>query len=108
MKDEFDPCQTAIPATFISHMRGRRIVHPNHSLLRIEGVKSREDAKFFLGNGVVSLYELGGKKMANRGRIRRLHGNSGVVAAKFERNLPPNKIGTEVFVKLYKVEDDDY
>lgn len=108
MESATDPRATAIPAIFVSHKRGQRIVHPNYSLLRIEHVQTRADAEFFLGNGVVSLYEAGGKKMENRGRICRLHGNSGVLAAKFERNLPPKSIGKEVLVKLYKVDEDDY
>lgn len=103
-----DPRFLAIPAIFVSHKRGQRKVYPTHSLLRIENVNTRADAEFFLGNGVVSQYEVDGNKMENRGRICRLHGNSGVLAAKFEKNLPPKSIGEEVFVKLYKVEEDEY
>lgn len=92
---------TTIPATFISHKRGQRRVHPNHALLRIAGISTRADAEFFLGNGVSAAAD-------NHGRITRVHGNSGVVAAKFTRNLAPNRIGTDVAVKLYKVASDDY
>ena len=99
---------TTIPAVFISHRRGRKRVHPTQSLLRIEGVCTREEAKFFIGNCVASAYVSEGRETINYGRISRVHGNSGVLVARFKRNLPPQNVGKELSVKLYKVEEDDF
>jgi large subunit ribosomal protein L35Ae len=94
---------TTIPSVFVSHKRSKRKVYPRHALLRIENVCSREAARKYVGNCV----EFIRNDNSVYGRISRVHGNSGVVCARFVRNLPPNDIGKTVFVKLYKINEDE-
>lgn len=88
-----------IPALFTSHKRSQRKVYPRYSLLKINNVKDRASAKNYIGNAV--LYK------DNQGVITRVHGNSGVVMARFKRNLPPQAIGSEIQVCLWKVGVDE-
>lgn len=100
--------RTTIPATFVSFRRGLRRIYPRHALVKIENVTSRNDAGSYIGNGVVC-YKMGKEKERHpvHGVITRVHGNSGVVCARFSRNLNPKSIGSSVFIKLYKVESDE-
>jgi len=100
--------RVSIPATFISHRRSQRNVYPRYAHLRIEGVTSKAQAEKYIGRGV-ELYikkekvqKSGYKERVVRGYIHRVHGNSGVVRARFEKNLCPSYIGSFVYVKLYK------
>ncbi|KCZ76035.1 hypothetical protein H311_02975, partial [Anncaliia algerae PRA109] len=99
---------TSLEAIFVSHKRGLRRIHPNRSLIRVEGLKNKNLASNFVGNAVISEYKKEGQLFINKGIITRVHGNSGVLMAKFERNLPPQMVGKKVFVKLFKVEDLSY
>lgn len=94
----------AIPAIFVSHRRGLRAIKPQQALLKINNVVSRDQARNYIGN-CVAFYTLGkdGSQRANYGRIVNVHGKSGIVRAKFSRNLPPKAISTLAYVKLYKI-----
>lgn len=74
-------------------------------------MKFQDGAKFYLGKRTVYVYK-GHKKIARGGgpksrvrtiwgRITRVHGNSGVVRAKFRHNLPPTAMGKRIRVMLY-------
>ena len=91
-----------IPATFVSFRRSHRKLNTNQALLGIEGVCSKEEAKFYVGKKVVSIFkDADGNEALNWGEITLEHGNSGIVRAKFDRNLPPKMLGKEVRVMLY-------
>lgn len=90
----------------LGYQRGKHVQHPNFSLLQVENVSSKKDATFYLGKRVAYVYH--GKKKVNGsalkviwGKIVRSHGNSGVVRAKFRRNLPSTAFGQAARVMLY-------
>ncbi len=62
-------------------------------LIKLDNVDSKEKAKKFLGKKLV-WKSPSGKEI--KGDIMALHGNRGVVRAKFERNLPGQAITTRV------------
>jgi large subunit ribosomal protein L35Ae len=87
--------------------RGQRLQRYHTSLLKLEGVQTREHCNFYLGKRVAYIYRVVKKKNKPEkrviwGRITRPHGNSGVVRAKFASNLPPVSMGRPVrVVSLY-------
>jgi len=81
--------------TILSYRRGRHTQNVNQMLIQLENVNSKEKAKEYLGKKLVWTSP-SGKKI--EGRILALHGNKGVVRAKFERNLPGQAITTKVQV----------
>lgn len=97
-----------VNATFTSFRRSKRQINPNQALLQIQGVNSKEEAHFYVGKKVASYVKAkvgkDGKKIdahINWGVITQEHGNSGVVRAKFDRNLPPVALGSSVRVMLF-------
>ena len=100
-----------VRGVFTGFKRGQRVQHENTSLLKLEGVYTQQDAKFYLGKRAVYVFKAH-KKVAKHGhektrvraiwgRITRVHGNSGVVRAKFRHNLPPSAMGKRVRIMLY-------
>ena len=90
----------------VSHTRGKRTIHPNNTLIKIEGVDNTKDATFYLGKRIAYVYRAptgirGTKIRVIWGRVTRTHGNSGVVRSKFSSNIPPHAMGASVRVLLY-------
>merc|ERR1712130_194176 len=90
----------------MTHRHGKRTMHPNVTLLKIEGVETTKDAQFYLGKRVAYIYKpatqvRGSKYRVIWGRVTRTHGNSGVVRSKFRSNIPPAAFGASVRVLLY-------
>ncbi|KAI8054629.1 60S ribosomal protein l35a [Syncephalis plumigaleata] len=86
--------------------RGKRNQSPDTTLIRIENVQCKEDATFYLGKRVAYVYRAqketnGSKFRVVWGRVMRVHGNSGIVKAKFRTNLPAKTFGASVRVMLY-------
>jgi large subunit ribosomal protein L35Ae len=80
--------------------------NPNVSLIQVEGVQTTKDAQFYLGKRIAYVYraqrEINGSKVrVIWGRIARTHGTSGVVKARFRKNLPPKSFGATVRVVSY-------
>ena len=95
-------------AVFLGFRRGLRRQHEQQALVRIEGVNTRRDARFYLGKKVAYLYKAktvngrtGSKNRAIWGKVIHTHGNNGVVRAKFSHNLPPKAISRPLRVMLF-------
>ncbi|KAK6068706.1 60S ribosomal protein L33-A [Seiridium cupressi] len=90
----------------LSYQRGRHTIHPQTSLIKIEGVDDTAAANFYLGKKVAYVYkgqkEIRGTKIrVIWGKVTRPHGNSGVVRAKFTGPLPSKSFGASVRIMLY-------
>ncbi|MES1903687.1 MAG: 60S ribosomal protein L35A, partial [Paramarteilia canceri] len=83
-----------VKARFSGYRRSQTNIHPNESLINIDGVSERKEANFYLGKTVIyALPKKNGVAKMIKGKINRLHGNSGLVGARFERNLPSKPHG---------------
>lgn len=80
----------------LSYRRGKHKQNVNQMLIEVEGIDSREKAEKILGKKLVWKTP-SGKEI--KGEIIGLHGNKGIVRAKFERNLPGQALGTKVQIK---------
>ena len=100
------PTRLYAKAVVTGYTKGKSDQKPNHCILKLEGVSTKEDTKFYLGKRVAYIYKAKSLKADTKfravwGKITRHHGNSGSVQAKFARNLPSKSFGTAVRVMLY-------
>mmetsp|Transcript_17983 Transcript_17983/g.31472 ORF Transcript_17983/g.31472 Transcript_17983/m.31472 type:complete len:131 (-) Transcript_17983:40-432(-) len=113
------PVRLYTKGVLTGYKRSRHTQYPNVTLMNIEGVQTKRDAKFYLGKRVAYIYKAKNlkPKTAKRslesrvggvtqfrviwGRIARTHGNSGAVRARFRTNIPPKAFGATVRVMLY-------
>merc|ERR1712072_609895 len=85
-----EPCQTVQP----------------HQPFKIEGVEDTKDVEFYLGKKIMYMYRAKTLKNESKfrtmwGKVCRAHGTSGIVRAKFKKNLPPSALGAPVRIMLF-------
>lgn len=93
----------------MGYRRSRHTQRENQSLIKIEGVRSSNDAKWYLGKRLVYSYRaktlMNGKKVNGTknilGKVIGTHGTTGTIRGKFNANLPSQAIGRMVKVMLY-------
>lgn len=100
------PVRLYTKGLFMGYKRSLKQQTVHTSLLKLDGVSSQTDAKFYFGKRVAYIYKTDTMKKGSKmrciwGKILRAHGSNGVVRAKFKRNLPPKAIGGPVRVMLY-------
>ena len=88
-------------AVFQGFRRSRVNQYENQARLRVEGLNSRSDVRFYLGKRVVYVYKAAKGYRTIWGKITNAHGNKGGVIARFRSNLPPRAIGATLRVMLY-------
>merc|ERR1712096_237667 len=80
----------------VSGFKGSLAKQYNHTnLIKIEGVEDTKDVEFYLGKRIMYMYRAKTLKNQSKfrtmwGKVCRAHGTSGVVRAKFKKNLPPS------------------
>ncbi len=80
----------------LSYRRGRHTQNTNQLLVEISSVDSKEKAEKLLGKSLL-WKSPSGKEF--KGQITGVHGNKGIVRAKFERNLPGQAMGTRINIE---------
>lgn len=93
-----------VKARHLGYKRGKHTQQPNTSLVQLESVSSAEEARWYLGKRIAFIYrgskadKKGSKTRKIWGKVTRVHGNSGVVRAKFSVPLPPRSFGAALHV----------
>eukprot|EP00484_Ammonia_sp_Unknown_P025567 CAMPEP_0197029790 /NCGR_PEP_ID=MMETSP1384-20130603/9167_1 /TAXON_ID=29189 /ORGANISM="Ammonia sp." /LENGTH=170 /DNA_ID=CAMNT_0042459027 /DNA_START=137 /DNA_END=649 /DNA_ORIENTATION=+ len=105
-----DPVKLYLRGVMMGYRRSRLNQHFNRSLIKIEDVKSKEDAKYYLGHKVLYIYRAVSKKDPRTGKsvlrvipgkITSTHGNNGTVRVRFSPNLPTRAFGKRVRVMMW-------
>ena len=86
--------------------RGQRTQVVQQPVLKIEGVNDKKSSLFYHGKRVAYVYKAKNERRGTNckaiwGKIASCHGQSGLVKAKFSRNLPPRAMGGVLRVMLY-------
>jgi len=95
-----------VKGTVLGYKRGQNNQYPNTSLVKIQGVDTKEEVDFYLGKKMAYVYRAQTAKNGSKfrviwGKVRRAHGVKGVVRCRFTHNLPPKSFGARVRVMLY-------
>lgn len=83
-------------AVFVSYQRGKHAQRNKQILIRIEGIKDRNEAARFIGRKVTWDSPTDRPQM---GTIMGVHGRRGVVKARFKNGLPGHALGSELTIR---------
>merc|ERR1712224_1033129 len=95
-----------VEANILGYKRSKKNQYSQISLIKADGLESQKNIAFFFGKKIAFVYKaqkfrLGTKFRCIWGKVIRAHGNSGVLRAKFRKNLPPKSKGLSCRIMLY-------
>eukprot|EP00928_Gymnodinium_smaydae_P081130 TRINITY_DN646_c0_g4_i1.p2 TRINITY_DN646_c0_g4~~TRINITY_DN646_c0_g4_i1.p2 ORF type:complete len:125 (+),score=28.71 TRINITY_DN646_c0_g4_i1:71-445(+) len=105
-KNVRQPVRLYSKGVILGYKRSKSNQYPSCTLLKIDGVSTKEDTQFYFGKRVAYVYKAKREVKNTKyrviwGKVRRAHGNSGVVRAKFRKNIPPRAFGAPCRIMLY-------
>mmetsp|Transcript_122517 Transcript_122517/g.280830 ORF Transcript_122517/g.280830 Transcript_122517/m.280830 type:complete len:137 (-) Transcript_122517:43-453(-) len=95
----------------VSYRRNRETQKPNQVIVKIEGVREKTGARFYLGKKVAYVYKAtkvvnGTKNRIIWGKVIGTHGSAGGVRCKFRPNLPGQALSRPCRIMLYPTNGD--
>ena len=101
-----ESCRLYVKGLILGYKRARTNQTNHTSLIKLEHVNDKAAANFYLGKKLCYVYKAKTKKKGtvyrtSWGKVTRAHGSSGVVRAKFKKNLPPSSMGGKIRCMLY-------
>ena len=92
------PTRLYVKGVHLGFKRGLRTQMNHTSLIKIQGLDSKDDVDFYLGKRIAYITKGNTKKNGTSfrvtwGKVMKAHGSNGVVKAKFQTPLPPKSIG---------------
>mmetsp|Transcript_6580 Transcript_6580/g.13310 ORF Transcript_6580/g.13310 Transcript_6580/m.13310 type:complete len:128 (+) Transcript_6580:25-408(+) len=100
------PVRLYAKGVILGYKRSKSNCYANTTLVKIDGVRTKEHAKWYFGKRIAYVYKAkkevnGSKFRVLWGKVRRAHGNSGVVRTKWSKNVPPRAFGAPCRVMMY-------